>query len=43
MQLEARFESSFPKRSVPQRTWIGVSALAVSDFLIEIEATAVLE
>lgn|SRR5262245_56725125 len=27
----------------PTSTWIGVSALAVPDFLIEIEATAVLE
>jgi enamine deaminase RidA (YjgF/YER057c/UK114 family) len=27
----------------PASTWIGVSALGVSDFLVEIEATAVLE
>jgi 2-iminobutanoate/2-iminopropanoate deaminase len=27
----------------PTSTWIGVSSLAVADFLIEIEATAVLE
>jgi enamine deaminase RidA (YjgF/YER057c/UK114 family) len=27
----------------PTSTWIGVSSLAVPDFLIEIEATAVLE
>jgi len=27
----------------PASTWIGVSSLAVPDFLIEIEATAVLE
>ena len=33
----------FPKEKPPASTWIGVSALAVSDFLIEIEATAVLE
>jgi len=33
----------FPKEKRPASTWIGVSALAVSDFLIEIEATAVLE
>jgi enamine deaminase RidA (YjgF/YER057c/UK114 family) len=33
----------FPKEERPASTWIGVSALAVSDFLIEIEATAVLE
>jgi len=33
----------FPKEERPASTWIGVSALAVADFLIEIEATAVLE
>jgi enamine deaminase RidA (YjgF/YER057c/UK114 family) len=33
----------FPKEKRPASTWIGVSALAVSNFLIEIEATAVLE
>jgi enamine deaminase RidA (YjgF/YER057c/UK114 family) len=33
----------FPEEKCPASTWIGVSALAVSDFLIEIEATAVLE
>jgi enamine deaminase RidA (YjgF/YER057c/UK114 family) len=33
----------FPKEKRPASTWIGVSALAVPDFLIEIEATAVLE
>lgn len=33
----------FPKEQRPASTWIGVSALAVPDFLIEIEATAVLE
>jgi enamine deaminase RidA (YjgF/YER057c/UK114 family) len=27
----------------PASTWVGVSSLAVSDFLVEIEATAVLE
>jgi enamine deaminase RidA (YjgF/YER057c/UK114 family) len=32
----------FPKESRPASTWIGVSSLAVADFLIEIEATAVL-
>jgi 2-iminobutanoate/2-iminopropanoate deaminase len=30
-------------RNPPASTWIGVSALAVPDFLIEIEATAVLD
>src|SRR5947208_16615224 len=33
----------FPKEERPASTWIGVSALAMADFLIEIEATAVLE
>ncbi len=31
----------FPEERRPASTWIGVSALAVPDFLIEIEATAV--
>lgn len=33
----------FPEERRPASTWIGVSSLAVSSFLIEIEATAVLE
>ena len=33
----------FPQGNPPACTWIGVSALAVPDFLIEIEATAVLD
>jgi 2-iminobutanoate/2-iminopropanoate deaminase len=33
----------FPEEQRPASTWIGVSTLAVSEFLIEIEATAVLE
>lgn len=33
----------FPVERRPASTWIGVSALADPDFLIEIEATAVLE
>ena len=33
----------FPSQNPPASTWIGVSALAVPEFLIEIEATAVLE
>lgn len=33
----------FPGESRPASTWIGVSSLAVADFLIEIEATAVME
>jgi enamine deaminase RidA (YjgF/YER057c/UK114 family) len=33
----------FAEEKRPASTWIGVSTLAASDFLIEIEATAVLE
>src|ERR1041385_8491446 len=33
----------FSPQNPPASTWIGVSALAVSEFLIEIEATAVLD
>jgi len=33
----------FPEEKRPASTWIGVSTLAVKDFLIEVEATAVLE
>jgi|SRR5580704_14208159 2-iminobutanoate/2-iminopropanoate deaminase len=33
----------FPAQNLPTSTWIGVSALANKDFLIEIEAVAVLE
>ena len=33
----------FPSQNPPASTWIGVSALAVPEFLIEIEATAVLD
>jgi enamine deaminase RidA (YjgF/YER057c/UK114 family) len=33
----------FPAENLPASTWIGVSALACKDFLIEIEAVAVLE
>jgi len=33
----------FPEQNLPSSTWIGVSALASKDFLIEIEAVAVLE
>jgi enamine deaminase RidA (YjgF/YER057c/UK114 family) len=33
----------FPEDRRPASTWIGVSTLAVSHFLIEIEATAVIE
>jgi 2-iminobutanoate/2-iminopropanoate deaminase len=34
---------AFPGDNPPASTWIGVSSLAVDDFLIEIEAIAVLE
>ena len=33
----------FSPENLPASTWIGVSALAVPEFLIEIEATAVLD
>ena len=33
----------FSQANAPASTWVGVSALAVPDFLIEIEATAVLD
>ena len=33
----------FSSANPPASTWIGVSALAVPEFLIEIEATAVLD
>ncbi|HST22357.1 MAG TPA: RidA family protein [Blastocatellia bacterium] len=33
----------FPEDRPPASTWIGVSSLASADFLIEIEATAVVE
>jgi len=33
----------FSQQNPPSSTWIGVSALAVPEFLIEIEATAVLD
>jgi 2-iminobutanoate/2-iminopropanoate deaminase len=35
--------SFFPVENLPTSTWIGVPALASKDFLIEIEAVAVLE
>ena len=37
------FREYFPGASVPAMTWIGVSALADPGFLVEIEATAVLD
>jgi enamine deaminase RidA (YjgF/YER057c/UK114 family) len=33
----------FPEESAPASTWLGVTSLAVEDFLIEIEAIAVVE
>jgi enamine deaminase RidA (YjgF/YER057c/UK114 family) len=33
----------FAEENPPASTWIGVSALAAPEFLIEIEATAVLD
>jgi 2-iminobutanoate/2-iminopropanoate deaminase len=37
------FREFFPGEHPPASTWIGVSALAVEDFLVEIEAIAVIE
>jgi enamine deaminase RidA (YjgF/YER057c/UK114 family) len=33
----------FSAERPPASTWLGISSLAVADFLIEIEATAVIE
>jgi enamine deaminase RidA (YjgF/YER057c/UK114 family) len=41
--ISSALREFFPAERRPASTWIGVPALAVSDFLIEIEATAVLE
>jgi enamine deaminase RidA (YjgF/YER057c/UK114 family) len=41
--IGAALREFFPREKCPASTWIGVSALAVPDFLIEIEAIAVLE
>jgi enamine deaminase RidA (YjgF/YER057c/UK114 family) len=41
--IGAALREFFPKEKPPASTWIGISSLAVPDFLIEIEATAVLE
>lgn len=38
-----RLKEFFPGDNPPATTWIGISSLAVKDFLIEIEAIAVLE
>ena len=41
--LGSALREFFPQENPPASTWIGVPALAVPDFLIEIEATAVLD
>lgn len=41
--MSSALREFFPAERRPASTWIGVPALAVTDFLIEIEATAVLE
>ena len=41
--ISSALREFFPEEKRPASTWIGVSALAVEDFLIEIEATAVLD
>jgi enamine deaminase RidA (YjgF/YER057c/UK114 family) len=37
------FREFFPGEHPPASTWIGVSSLAVEDFMVEIEAIAVIE
>jgi enamine deaminase RidA (YjgF/YER057c/UK114 family) len=39
----AALREFFPAESAPASTWLGVTSLAVKDFLIEIEAIAVVE
>jgi enamine deaminase RidA (YjgF/YER057c/UK114 family) len=41
--IGAALREFFPREECPASTWIGVSTLAVPDFLVEIEAIAVLE
>jgi enamine deaminase RidA (YjgF/YER057c/UK114 family) len=41
--LNVALKEFFSSANPPASTWIGVSALAVPEFLIEIEATAVLD
>jgi enamine deaminase RidA (YjgF/YER057c/UK114 family) len=41
--ISSALREFFPEDKRPASTWIGVSALAVEDFLIEIEATAVID
>ena len=41
--LSSVLQEFFSPENSPASTWIGVSALAVPEFLIEIEATAVLD
>src|SRR5262249_28202099 len=41
--IGSALRDSFPEGHRPASTWLGISSLADADFLIEIEATAVLE
>lgn len=41
--IQAALKTIFPTHRAPASTWIGVRALAHPDFLVEIEATAVIE
>jgi enamine deaminase RidA (YjgF/YER057c/UK114 family) len=41
--ISAVLKEFFPSERAPASIWIGVSSLAVADFLIEIEAIAVVE
>ena len=43
LALSVALKEFFSSANPPASTWIGVSALAVPEFLIEIEATAVLD
>ena len=41
--IGAALREFFPEEDAPATTWIGVQSLAVEEFLIEIEAVAVLD
>ncbi len=42
LQIPEALNEFFSPESLPASTWIGVSALAIPDFLVEIEVTAVI-
>ena len=41
--VSSALRECFPERGRPAATWVGVQSLATPDFLVEIEATAVLD